>query len=157
MSRLTEKLSDDYKDVMAELKTARRNNGKRPAFVFDDGELRRLFTSLLCLVELENQVKLLTARLNMTEEVGAERSQSKGDKLDKTKDVARKLEKRLDELTQEHEQLASTLERERKNIRKERDQMAAQIAEMRAAWDKDAASKEVRRFRFVQMFRFHID
>jgi septal ring factor EnvC (AmiA/AmiB activator) len=88
-------------------------------------------------------VKLLTVRLSTTEEVGADRAISKGEKLDKTKDQARKLEKRLQELQEEHDAAVGTLERERRAMRKEKDQMTAQVEEMRAAWEKDTAAKEV--------------
>jgi hypothetical protein len=122
LTALTDKLNEDFKTTFGELKALRKVN-----------------------VELEAKNRTLESKVAALDEFGAVGSAVKGDKLDRAKDGARKLQQRLDEMSDERDQLQAALEHERRAARKERDVLAAELSELRQTWDKDAKAKE--RFR----------
>lgn len=138
MSTLTDKLNEDFKTTFNELKTLRKLNRTRnfciSFFVFP--------FLMIFAVDLESKNRLLESKVSTLEEFGGTSTAVKGEKLDRQKDATRKLQQRLDEMTDERDNLQTALDGERRQSRKERDLLAAELAELRATWDKDVKSKE---------------
>jgi len=119
MTSLMDRMNESAKDQQKELKKLRRQ-----------------------IIDLESDLNSTKSKLSIAEEFGADRSQSKGEKYDKAKQKARKVEKKLEEMTEERDILSQTLERERRQFRKEKDVLNAELTEIRLSWEKDIAAKE---------------